>query len=94
MPVFMEKNGVIEGANPLCGPAGVRCAPAGPALTSRSAAVGKTRLETLPGQYPTRHILSSHLPSPCGFLRPDLTAEGIAIHKLTYEERRWQQEKH
>lgn len=39
MSVFKEKNGFFEGANRMCDPAGVRCAPAG------FAAVKKTRLE-------------------------------------------------
>lgn len=44
MSVFREKNGICEGANPLCNSATARRAPAG------RAEMRKTRLETHPGR--------------------------------------------
>ena len=83
MSVFKEKNGIFEGANLLCGPAGIRCVPAGTALTSRSAALRTTRLETPPGRYPIGK--SSCLLYPyhrCDPVRPELTTRDNALYRL------------
>jgi hypothetical protein len=52
MPVFREKNGICEGANPRYGPAGTHHAPAGFAFTSCFFLVRKTRLETYSSKLP------------------------------------------
>ncbi|MFC1635412.1 hypothetical protein ACFL5Z_11265 [Planctomycetota bacterium] len=70
MSVFKEKNGIFEGANRLCGPAGAKLAPAGSALTSRPTEIKKTRLEKHFDRLPVNKDIFSHSEHLVRFIAP------------------------